>query len=83
MSLASDLRVLYHLAFKRIRGRTHADRLESFYGPQAGDYDEFRRKLLAGREELYQAIPADSGAVWVDMGGGTGSNLESVVDTIP
>jgi S-adenosylmethionine-diacylgycerolhomoserine-N-methlytransferase len=77
MSIANDLRVLYHLAVSPIQGATHAERLESFYGGQAGDYDAFRRRLLHGREDLcakVQAVP--EGGVWVDMGGGTGHNLE-------
>lgn len=76
MSLASDLRVLYHLAFKRVRGNTHADRLESFYGGQAADYDDFRKRLLQGRRELYESLEVPKGGLWIDMGGGTGSNLE-------
>jgi S-adenosylmethionine-diacylgycerolhomoserine-N-methlytransferase len=31
---------------------------------------------LKGREELWQAIPLPPQGVWVDMGGGTGANLE-------
>ncbi|MFO0913956.1 MAG: class I SAM-dependent methyltransferase [Pirellulales bacterium] len=83
MSLATDLRVLYHLAFKKIRGQTHADRLESFYSGQAADYDSFRKRLLSGREELWRSVPAKSGSVWVDLGGGTGANLEFIADRVP
>ena len=42
MSFASDLRILYNLTFKRIRGTSHQERLESFYQHQADDYDDFR-----------------------------------------
>ena len=77
MSFVSDLRVLFHLALSPVRGKTHAERLESFYGRQAGDYDSFRARLLHGREELYaRQIPVAPGSVWVDVGGGTGRNLE-------
>jgi len=76
MSLASDLKVLYHMALKPVRGDDHAARLESFYGGQAEAYDDFRKRLLQGREELYQAIDSPNGGVWVDLGGGTGANLE-------
>lgn len=83
MSLFSDLRVLYHLALKPVRGDSHAERLESFYAGQAGAYDDFRRRLLQGREELWsQLIARTAGGVWVDMGGGTGSNLEYFGDAI-
>jgi len=76
MGLFSDLKVLYHLVFKRVKGDTHAQRMDSFYGGQANDYDQFRKRLLQGRQELWEKIQAPAGGVWVDMGGGTGSNLE-------
>jgi S-adenosylmethionine-diacylgycerolhomoserine-N-methlytransferase len=76
MSLIHELRSLYHLTLAPIRGDTHAERLESFYKGQAGSYDQFRRRLLRGREELYAALPIRSGDVVVEMGAGTGGNLE-------
>ncbi|MFH1265893.1 MAG: class I SAM-dependent methyltransferase [Planctomycetota bacterium] len=76
MGLLSDLRILYHLAVKPIRGKDHAARMESFYAGQAEAYDDFRKRLLKGRQELWDAIDAPEGGVWVDMGGGTGANLE-------
>ena len=76
MGIASDLRVLYHLAVKRVRGNSHADRMENFYAGQAQAYDDFRRRLLQGRQQLWQQIGDQPGAVWVDLGGGTGANLE-------
>jgi S-adenosylmethionine-diacylgycerolhomoserine-N-methlytransferase len=77
MSLLSDLRVLWHLLLSPIRGTSHAERLNSFYAGQAADYDAFRARLLKGRGELLQSLPAPTGGVWVDMGGGTGANLEA------
>ncbi len=76
MSLLSDFKVLYHLALKPVRGHDHAARMESFYAGQAGAYDDFRKRLLKGRQELWNLLPRPSAGVWVDMGGGTGSNLE-------
>ena len=76
MGLFSDIKVLYHLVFKRVRGNTHAQRMDSFYGGQADDYDSFRKRLLQGRQELWEKVPTPVGGVWVDMGGGTGNNLE-------
>ena len=70
MGFAADMKVLYHMLFKPVRGDDHAERMESFYGGQAGAYDDFRRRLLKGREELYSAIPKPDQGVWVDMGGG-------------
>ncbi len=82
MGLLSDLRILYHLALKPVRGKDHAARMESFYAGQAGGYDDFRKRLLKGRQELWDAIDAPQDAVWVDMGGGTGANLEYFADRI-
>lgn len=82
MSLWSDLKVLYHLTLSPVRGKSHQDRLESFYGGQAQDYDSFRKRLLQGRQELYSSIAVPSDGCWVDVGGGTGSNLEYLGDAI-
>lgn len=76
MSLASDLRILYHLALKPVRGKDHAARMENFYAGQAGAYDDFRRRLLKGRQELWNLILPPAGGTWIDMGGGTGANLD-------
>jgi S-adenosylmethionine-diacylgycerolhomoserine-N-methlytransferase len=76
MELLSDLKTLYHLAAKPVRGASHAARLESFYAGQAAGYDRFRQRLLQGRRELWDAIPVPPGGIWVDLGGGTGRNLE-------
>jgi len=76
MGLLSDLKILYHMTMKPIRGGDHAARLESFYAGQANGYDDFRKRLLKGREELWQTIPFPEQGRWVDMGGATGSNIE-------
>lgn len=76
MGLSSDLRVLYHLALKPVRGADHAARMENFYAGQAEAYDDFRRRLLKGREELWRLIEPPPGGTWIDMGGGTGGNVE-------
>lgn len=78
MSFASDLKVLYHLLLRPVRGKTHAERMESFYSGQAEAYDDFRKRLLKGREEMYQQIADGSSGLWVDLGGGTGANLEFI-----
>ena len=82
MALLADLRVLYHLVLKPVRGKDHADRMENFYAGQAEAYDDFRKRLLKGRQELYDQIEVPDGGVWVEMGGGTGSNLEYLGDRI-
>lgn len=82
MSVLSDLRILYHFLAKPVRGEDHAARLESFYAGQAAGYDDFRRRLLHGREDLLAAIDVPRDGIWVDMGGGTGSNLELLGERI-
>lgn len=77
MGFLSDMKVLYHLALKPVRGKDHAARMESFYSGQAAGYDDFRKRLLKGRQELWNAIPVPEGGTWLDMGGGTGSNLDN------
>ena len=81
MTFASDLRILYHLALKPVRGKDHAARMESFYAGQAAGYDDFRRRLLKGRQELWNLIQPPAGGTWLDMGGGTGANLEFFTPT--
>jgi len=80
---STELRVLYHIVCHRVRGGSHKERLDSFYGAQADGYDAFRRRLLQGREQLIEAVGSRSqGGIWVDMGGGTGANLEMAGDEV-
>jgi S-adenosylmethionine-diacylgycerolhomoserine-N-methlytransferase len=78
MGFYSDLKILYHLTLRPIRGSDHATRLESFYSGQADGYDRFRSRLLKGRGELCAAIDFPECGTWVDLGGGTGANLERI-----
>lgn len=65
------------------------DALESFYKTQAGIYDATRARLLSGRENMLGLVAAQikhqaqSGQlaqkpIWVDVGGGTGWNIEQM-----
>src|SRR5580693_6576656 len=76
MGIASDLRILYRMTFSPAHGGSHGDRLESFYHGQRDAYDDFRRRLLHGREELMQSLDVPDGGRLLDLGGGTGQNLE-------
>jgi S-adenosylmethionine-diacylgycerolhomoserine-N-methlytransferase len=78
MGFVSDMKILYHMLVKPVRGDSHAQRMESFYGGQAAAYDDFRKRLLKGREELYLQAPCPENGIWVDMGGGTGANIENL-----
>jgi len=82
MSLSSDLKILYHMVFARQGGASHAERLEGFYQGQAAGYDDFRKRLLHGRRELYERLPTPNSGVWIEMGGGTASNLEYLGERI-
>jgi S-adenosylmethionine-diacylgycerolhomoserine-N-methlytransferase len=82
MSFASDLKILYHLAVAPIRGGDHRERLDSFYSGQAHGYDAFRAHLLKGRQELYEQLAVPEGGTWIEMGGGTASNLEYLGDRL-
>ena len=83
MRLVSDLRILYRLTCTRVRGGSHQERLEAFYRHQATGYDDFRKRLLHGREEMMRALEISAGGTLLDMGGGTGSNIEALADRLP
>lgn len=72
--LSNEIQTMYHIVCSPIRGKTHQERLESFYSHQANNYDSYRKRLLACREMLLDQLP--TGGIWVDMGGGTGYNIE-------
>ncbi|WPK26573.1 hypothetical protein PUMCH_003931 [Australozyma saopauloensis] len=62
--------------------------LELFYGNQAHIYDSTRKLLLKGREECLQLAVSHlpqtkKGLVWVDIGGGTGKNIEMMNEILP
>jgi S-adenosylmethionine-diacylgycerolhomoserine-N-methlytransferase len=74
--LLADSRVLWRMLRGLPRRGSAAERLQAFYAPQAGRYDAFRSRLLHGREELIRSLPAAAGDVVVELGCGTGENLE-------
>ena len=77
MMLLQDSRILLHLLRgHRSMGGSHAERLQDFYAPQAAEYDRFREKLLQGRRELIEKLAPLPGDTVVELGGGTGRNIE-------
>ncbi len=74
--LLADSRVLWRMLRGLPRSGSAAERLQAFYGPQASRYDDFRRRLLHGREELIGRLPAGPGDLVVELGCGTGENLQ-------
>ncbi|EFJ43864.1 hypothetical protein VOLCADRAFT_83033 [Volvox carteri f. nagariensis] len=85
-SVKNDLTVLRHMWFGSKKGDDHAARLESFYGPQAAAYDAFRARFLWGRKPMLAACAARladrSNMIWVDLGGGTGENVDMMAKYI-
>lgn len=82
MSAMGQLKTLYHMVLSPIRGESHQERLDSFYAGQAEHYDATRQKMLHGRDELFQSLPAPTGGKWVDLGCGTARNAEAWGDRI-
>ncbi|KAK4498679.1 hypothetical protein PRZ48_009189 [Zasmidium cellare] len=87
-TIRSYLKFAYASFFKPYTGDgsgNQQDALESFYEYQADAYDTTRAALLRGREDMLQLVAAQlkyktfSGKpVWVDIGGGTGWNIEQM-----
>lgn len=84
MSLIGDLKILFHmLTAKAASGSDHKDRLEAFYKGQRNAYDDFRKRLLHGRERMMRLLPLPGrGGMLIDVGGGTGSNIEALGERI-
>lgn len=83
MSRISDLPVLWRMLRGMDRRGDHAQRLEGFYAGQAAAYDRFRERLLHGRDELLARLPLQPGSSLVELGAGTGRNLEPIAERIP
>ncbi len=79
---AADAKILWHLLRGQPRTGDHASRLAAFYGPQAADYDRFRERLLQGRRELIELMNVPAGTSVVELGCGTGRNVEFFGDRL-
>ncbi|MCU0836469.1 MAG: methyltransferase domain-containing protein [Chromatiaceae bacterium] len=71
-----DALVLLRLLRGQPRRGSLAERLQAFYGPQAAYYDAFRERLLRGRAELMERLAPQPGEWVVELGAGTGRNLD-------
>ncbi|ROW14275.1 hypothetical protein VPNG_04251 [Cytospora leucostoma] len=95
--IRSLLLFAYSCFLKPYRGDgkgTQQDALESFYKTQAVVYDSTRGALLKGREDMLALVAAQLEAkadkyermkaprVWVDVGGGTGWNIEAMAQFV-
>ncbi|KAI8061517.1 uncharacterized protein B0P05DRAFT_590679 [Gilbertella persicaria] len=87
---------MYSCFFKRIghHGNDQQSRLESFYQDQAKIYDDSRGALLRGRKTMLKLCAAqlkeqiatgmmNKRPIWIDLGGGTGWNIETMNDSFP
>jgi len=72
----SEFKTVWHLLKGVDAAGPLAERLDRFYRPQAGHYDRFRSRLLAGREQLIDRLASElpDGAHVVELGAGTGYN---------
>lgn len=96
--LSSFLRFFYASFLKPhahgVGANGQQDALESFYKAQAGVYDNTRKRLLRGREDMLGLVAAqlvqkaakdrthDPKRIWVDIGGGTGWNIEAMSEFV-
>lgn len=78
----ADAKTLWRMVRGQPSGATLRERLERFYAPQASRYDDFREGLLHGRGELVARLPIAPGMTMVELGGGTGRNLDFFGDRL-
>jgi len=76
VSAVSDIRTMLHMLRGMPRSGDVAARLQEFYAPQADAYDDFRERLLKGRRELIDQLDLPERARIVELGAGTGRNLD-------
>ena len=81
-----DIKTISSMWFGKIDGETHQDRLESFYKNQAELYDGYRARMLHGRKPMMTRLFVErerkGQVVMVDLGGGTGANIEFLASAI-
>ncbi|EST06244.1 Methyltransferase domain protein [Kalmanozyma brasiliensis GHG001] len=90
-----DILVFSYTCFLQPLGKTsnQAERLDKFYQNQASVYDATRSGLLKGRTTMLklcaaqlrdmQATNPGKPLIWVDIGGGTGWNIEQMNEHFP
>lgn len=92
LALRENAQFAYSCFFKPHTGDgtgNQQDALESFYKSQASIYDATRTRLLSGREDMLALVASQvkhrrdteqikHKPIWVDIGGGTGWNIEQM-----
>ncbi|KAG6821002.1 hypothetical protein H0H93_008631 [Arthromyces matolae] len=91
--LRPQLRFIWHCFIRPLSATDQKDRLVKFYEGQADIYDKTRNGLLRGRNTMLslsashirslRASNPKKRLVWVDIGGGTGHNIELMDKHIP
>ena len=81
-TIRADIPILRAMLRGMPKAADHADSLARFYAPQVDSYDRFRERLLHGRQQLIEKLPLDDGAHVIDLGGGTGRNIEYFADRV-
>jgi SAM-dependent methyltransferase len=66
-----------------LAARDIEDRMERMYRPQRLIYDLTRKYYLLGRDKLIERLDARPGEVLIDIGCGTGRNLEAIARRYP
>ncbi|TFK53663.1 S-adenosyl-L-methionine-dependent methyltransferase [Heliocybe sulcata] len=88
-----QLKFIWHCFLRPIGTADQRSRLDQFYEGQAEVYDATRNGLLRGRETMLELSAAhlrllrenspNKRLVWVDIGGGTGYNIEAMDQFFP
>ncbi|KAI7900847.1 uncharacterized protein BX663DRAFT_488152 [Cokeromyces recurvatus] len=94
--IKTPVQFIYSCFFKPINYHSNdlQNRLESFYQDQAKIYDKSRKQLLRGRKTMLKLCAAQlkeqistglmpKNPIWVDLGGGTGWNIEMMNESFP
>lgn len=81
-AIRADFPILRAMLRGMPRSANQADSLARFYAPQIDSYDRFRERLLRGRQQLIEKLHLDDGAHVIDLGGGTGRNIEYFGDRV-
>lgn len=92
-TLRPQLKFIWHCFIRPLRASDQRTRLDNFYKGQADVYDATRSGLLRGRNTMLnlsashirtmQAKNPKQRLIWVDIGGGTGHNIELMDKHLP
>jgi len=74
--LASDLKVIWSMVRGAGSAAEQGERMNRLYRHQAEGYDRFREGFLHGRRDLIERLEVPEGGHVVELGCGTGRNLE-------